>query len=153
MKAFFSSPAPNFKRWMTLCTLGVTLLVGLPLAAVAQDAVIPSTRGGSHDSHDSHRNHKKIFVNHTKWMVKYAESGRKGNYHPVPWVFSPNGTVRAGNLWQGVWHRKSKDTIRVVIRMNNSSATDRFDVQFTSSSEFTAYKNGRVYRYAVRKYR
>ena len=120
MKAFFSSPAPKFKKWMTLCTLGVTLLVGLPVTAVAQDAVMPSTRGGSHDSHDSHdshRNHKKIFVNHTKWMVKYAENGRNDNYHPVPWEFSPNGTVRAGNLWQGEWHKKSKDTIRVVIRM------------------------------------
>lgn len=156
MKAFFSSPAPNFKRWMTLCTLGVTLL-GLPVTAGAQDAVMRSTRGDSdslQDSHDSHRtqrNHKKIYVNHTKWMVKYAENGRNGNYHPVPWVFSPNGTVRAGNLWEGVWHKKSKDTVRVVIRMTGSSTTDQFDVQFTSSSKFTAYKNGQAYRYALRK--
>ncbi|MBE9229320.1 hypothetical protein IQ264_28345 [Phormidium sp. LEGE 05292] len=152
MKALFSSPAPNFKRWMTLCTLGVTLL-SVPVTAFAQDAVMPSSRGdshGSHDSHDSHNSHKKIYVNHTKWMVKYANNGP---FHPVPWEFSPDGTVRAGNLWQGEWQKKknSKDTIKVVIRMNNSSATDEFNVQFTSSSNFTAYKNGQAYRFAVRQ--
>lgn len=149
MKAFFSSPAPKFNQWMTVFSLGVTLL-GLPVTALAQDfapdtdTAIPSTESVS----VSHQKHGRIHVNHTKWMVKYADNGQ---YHPVPWVFSPNGTVRAGNLWQGEWHRKSKDTIRVFIRMNNSSTTDKFDVQFTSSSKFTAYKNGQAYRFAIRK--
>lgn len=147
MKAFFSSPAPKFNKWMTVFSLGVTLL-GIPVTAFAQDfaqdAAIQS------DSSASHQKHGKIYVNHTKWRVQYLENG---NFHPVPWEFSPNGTVRAGNLWQGEWSRKknSKDTIKVVIRMNNSSATDEFSVKFTSSSEFTAYKNGQAYRFAIRQ--
>jgi hypothetical protein len=151
MKAFFSSPAPKFNKWMTVFSLGVTLL-GLPVTAFAQDFApdFASDAETQSASGFSHQRHGKIYVNHTKWMVKYAENGRNGNYHPVPWEFSPNGTVRAGNLWQGVWHRKSKDTVRVVIRMTGSSTTDQFDVQFTNSSRFTAYKNGQAYRFAVR---
>lgn len=150
MKLFFSSPVPKFNKLMTLCILGITLL-GLPMTAVAQDAVMPSSRGDSHGSHNSHRTQRKIYVNHTKWMVKYAENGHHGNYHPVPWLFSPNGTVSAGNLWSGVWQRKSHNKISVFIKMNDSSATDKFEVKFISPSEFTAFKNGQPYRYAVRK--
>lgn len=151
MKPFFSSPVPKFNKLMTLCTLGVTLLVGLPVIAVAQDAVMPSSRGDSESLDSSHKTQKKIYVNHTKWMVEYAENGRNGDYHPVPWLFSPDGTVSAGNLWSGVWQRKSHNKISVSIRMNGSSATDKFEVKFINPSEFTAYKNGQAYRYAVRK--
>ena len=156
MKPFFSSPAPKFNKWMTVCALGVTLL-GLPMTAVAQDAVAQDavTQDGSSSSSvmtlDKGAGHRrKLYVNNTQWMVEYAENGRNGDYHPVPWSFLPNGTVRAGNLWQGVWRVKSNDTISVAIRMNGSSAMDQFDVKFISRSEFTAYKNGHAYRYGVR---
>lgn len=135
---------------MTLCTLGVTLL-GLPLIAVAQDAVMPLSRGDSESLDSSHKTQKKIYVNHTEWMVEYAENGRNGDYHPVPWLFMADGTVSAGNLWHGVWKRKSDNKISVFIRMNGSSATDEFEVKFISPSKFTAFKNGQAYRYAVRK--
>lgn len=145
MKAFFSSPAPKFNRWMSVGALGVTLL-GFPVMAVAQDtSAIASTQSATH------RRSAKIYVNHTQWRVEYAENGRNRDYHPVPWVFSPDGTVRAGNLWRGFWRIKSNDTISVSITMNDNSTTDRFDVKFINSSKFTAYKNGHAYRYGVRQ--
>ncbi len=150
MKLFFSSPAPKFKTWITVCALGVTLL-GLPVATVAQDAWDASVDTSSIRSAEN-KGRSRIYVNQTRWMVEYAENGRNGDYHPVPWLFSADGTVRAGNLWRGVWQAKSNDTISVVILMNDSSsAADRFDVKFTSRSAFTAYKNGSAYRYAVRR--
>lgn len=155
MKRFFSSPAPKFNKWMTVCALGVTLL-GLPMTAVAQDAVAQDgvTQDGSSSSvmtsDKGAGRGRKLYVNNTQWMVEIADNGRNGDYHPVPWSFSPDGTVHAGNLWQGVWRVKSNNTISVTIRMNGSSAIDQFDVKFISSSEFTAYKNGHAYRYGVR---
>lgn len=146
MKPFFSSPVSKFNQWMTVGMLGVTLL-GLP----AQEAVAQETSAIAEASSAVSKRHSKLYVNHTQWLVEYAENGRNGDYHPVPWLFSPNGTVRAGNLWRGVWHIKSHDTISVTITMNDGSATDTFDVKFISRSEFTAYKNGHTYRYGVRQ--
>jgi hypothetical protein len=145
MKPFFSSPVPKFSKWMTVCALGVTLL-GLPATVVAQEASVITSAGSAVS-----KRHSKIYVHHTQWLVEYAENGRNGDYHAVPWLFLPDGTVRSGNLWRGVWQIKSNDTISVTIRMNDSSATDQFDVKFNSRSEFTAFKNGHAYRYGVRR--
>jgi hypothetical protein len=94
MKLFMSSP-PSFNTWMSVCTLSVTLL-GLPMAAVAEEAcVITSARNVVCDRLAT------IYVHHTQWMVESAENGCNGDYHPVSWSFSPDGTVRAGNLWRG----------------------------------------------------
>ena len=144
MKPIFSSPVPKFSKWMTVCALGVTLL-GLPATAIAHEAcVITSTRNVACGTL------AQLYVNNTQWKVEFAENGRNGDYHAVPWLFLPDGTVSSGNLWQGVWQIKSNDTISVTIRMNDSSATDQFDVKFNSPSQFTAFKNGRPYRYGVR---
>ncbi len=147
MKPHVSLPIRStLKTWLTGCAFGVTLLGGLPLTALAQDATIlnqPETIASA--------SHARIYVNHTKWLVEYAENGRNGDYHAVPWLFLPNGTVRAGTLWQGTWQVQSPDTIRVVLRMNDSGAMDQFDVTFNSPFEFTAYKDGHAYRYAVRQ--
>jgi hypothetical protein len=145
MKSYFSAPAPKFNTWLTVCALGASLL-GLPIAALAQDAlVVPSTQGVLQASQP------KIYVNHTTWKVEPANSGQKRDYAPVPWEFLPNGTARSGNLWQGTWHLETNDTIRVSIQMNGSGATDTFLVKFKNSSKFTAYKNGTPYRYGVRQ--
>lgn len=147
MKPHVSLPIlPALKTWLTGCALGVTLLGGLPLTALAQDATMlnePETIASA--------SHTRIYVNHTQWLVEYAENGRNGDYHPVPWLFLPNGTVRAGKLWQGTWQVKSPDTIRVILHMNDSGAMEQFDVKFNSPFEFTAYKHGHAYRYAVRR--
>jgi hypothetical protein len=141
----FSSSALKFNTWLTVCTLGVTLL-GLPMAALAQDSLVaPSNQGVLQASHP------KVYVNHTTWKVEPANSGQKRDYHPVPWEFFPNGTARSGHLWQGNWRIETNDTIRVSIRMNGSAVTDTFLVKFKNSSKFTAYKNGSVYRYGVRQ--
>ncbi len=146
MKLFFSSPAPKFNTWLTVCALGASLF-GFPMATLAQDTLVaPSTQGVLHASQP------KIYVNHTTWKVEPANSGQKRDYHPVPWEFFPNGTARSGNLWQGTWQIETNDTIRVSIQMNDSSrATDTFLVKFKNSSKFTAYKNGSPYRYGVRQ--
>jgi hypothetical protein len=146
MKSCFSSANSKFSAWMSVCVLGLTL-VGLPATAFAQDAlVVPSTQSILHASRS------KIYVKHTTWLVEYAQNGHNGNYHPVPWIFSPDGTVRSGHLWQGTWERETNDTIRVAIQMNDYSGTaEEFLVKFTSPSKFTAYKYGQPYRYGVRQ--
>lgn len=145
MKPFFSSPVPKFNKWMSVCALGVTLL-GIPVAAVAQEACVITSARSVVCGRPA-----KLYVNNTQWRVEDAENGRNRDYHPVPWLFLPDGTVRSGNLWRGVWQIESNDTISVAIRMNDSSATDQFSVKFVSPSEFTAFKNGRPYRYGVRQ--
>ncbi len=146
MKTVFSAAMLKFNTWMSVCALGVTLL-GLSGAAIAQDVLVaPSAQGVLHASQP------KIYVNHTTWKVEPANSGQKHDYHPVPWEFFSDGTVRSGNLWQGKWQIETNDTIRVSIRMNDRSATtDTFLVKFKNSSKFTAYKNGSPYRYGVRQ--
>lgn len=93
--------------------------------------------------------HAKLYIDNSHWKVEGAENGRNEDYHPVHWSFLPDGRVYAGILWHGVWFKKSNNTVRLVIFHKNSQ-TDFFDVQFENSSEFTAYKEGRVYRYGVR---
>lgn len=145
MRALFSSPVSKLSIWMTVGMLGAALL-GLPMTAVAQEAASNSTNVEAY-----HSSHHKIYVNYTAWKVEYAENGRNGDYHPVPWMFYPDGTVRSGNLWQGKWQIETNDTIRVSIIMNGSGVTDTFLVKFKNSSKFTAYKNGSPYRYGVRQ--
>lgn len=143
MKAPFSSPVSKLSTWMTVGVLGVTLL-GLPMTAVAQRAASNST-----NVQPSHTSHRKIYVHHTNWKVEPANSGRKHDYAILPWVFSPDGTVYSGDLWSGHWHYLEPGKIRVNLTMNDGSR-DQFIVKFTSPHNFTAYKNGRDYRYGVR---
>lgn len=89
-----------------------------------------------------------LYVTDTKWMVEDAENGKNGDYHSVPWLFSEDGNVRAGELWRGVWQIKSFDTVHVVI-MDTNTLTDEFDVQFDSPSKFTALKNKSPYRHGI----
>jgi hypothetical protein len=93
--------------------------------------------------------HAELHTNNSHWKVESAENGRNADYHPVHWSFLPDGKVYAGDLWHGVWFKKTNSTIRLVIFHKNSQ-TDSFEVSFNSSSEFTAYKEGLVYRYGVR---
>lgn len=138
------SLAPKFNQVLTVCALGVTLL-GLPMATVAQDA----TSNSSGNVEALHSSKKKIYVDHTKWMVEPANNGRKHDYFPEPWVFMPDGTVRSAHLWRGTWHKQSHDTISVRIHMRDHSQ-DHFIVKFKNPFKFTAYKNGHAYRYGVR---
>jgi hypothetical protein len=135
---FFS----QFNRVFVACTLGATL-VGLPATVVAQDSVSTSVEA-------AHSSHRKIYVHHTEWMVQSVHHGHKQDYHPVPWLFMPDGTARSGHLWHGTWYKKSKNTINVSIQMRDRS-TDEFVVKFTSPTRFVAYKNGHAYRYGARK--
>lgn len=81
------------------------------------------------------------------WQVEGARNGKNRDYHPVPWTFSRNGTVHAGNIWRGLWERKSADRIRIIL-IDRKANTDQFDVSFTAGgTEFIAYKNGSHYRY------
>lgn len=92
--------------------------------------------------------HAELHVDNSQWRVEGAENGRNEDYHPVLWSFLPDGKVYAGDLWHGVWFKKSGNTIRLVIFHKNSQI-DNFDVIFNNPSEFTAYKEGQVYRYGV----
>lgn len=145
MKPFISFPVPKLNKWMTSCVLSTTLL-GLPMTAVAQEF---TTCVMTTDSSVVCGTHTFLQVGNTSWLVETAENGRNSDFHEVPWVFSQNGTVRAGDLWQGSWQVESEDTISVTIRMNGSSVTDQFTVRFHGSTNFTAYKNGRAYRYGI----
>lgn len=146
MKPFIAAHLTKLSTCLMLGALGVSL-VGLPTVTVAQDAV-----GTSESVHALHSSRRKIYVDHTKWLVEPAKNGHKHDYHSEPWVFSPDGTAHSGHLWHGTWHMKSHDTITVVLRMNDrSGALDQFDVKFKSPSKFTAYKHGRAYRYGVRQ--
>lgn len=141
MKLLSSS---KFSQALAVCALGVSLS-GLPTTVVAQDSI-----GTLASVEASHSSRAKIYVHHTAWMVEPANNGRKQDYHPEPWVFMPDGTVRSGHLWHGTWHKISKDTISVHIQMQDRSQ-DQFIVQFMNPFKFTAYKNGSAYRYGVRK--
>ncbi|MBL1173597.1 hypothetical protein [Pantanalinema sp. GBBB05] len=149
MKRFLTAPIAKFNPLMAVCALSLTTLA-LPIAAIAQDALqSPDTPAPMTIAHSR----QGIYVNNTQWLVEYADNGRNGDYHAVPWVFSADGTVRAGDLWHGVWKVKSKDSIHVSITMHDRHATmEHFTVKFTSPDQFTAYKNGHAYRYAVRQY-
>lgn len=142
MKSLLS--APKFNQLLTISLLGLTLL-GQPIKTFAQD--VESNTASVEAAHSSHR---KIYVNYTKWMVEPANNGRRHDYHPVPWVFRPDGSVYSGNLWHGNWQFRTKDTIHVVIYYPNHTQED-FVVKFTNPYKFTAYKNGSAYRYAVRQ--
>ena len=143
MKALFSSPVSKVSLWMTIGVLGV-ILSSLPLTAVAQKAASTSTNVEA-----AHSTHRRIYVHHTNWKVEPANSGRKHDYAPLPWVFAPDGTVYSGDLWSGHWHYLEKGKISVSLTMNDGSR-DQFIVKFTSPHKFTAYKHGRDYRYGVR---
>jgi hypothetical protein len=145
MKALFSSPVCKLSIWMTVGMLGASLL-SLPMTAVAQEAASNSTNVDA--AHYS--SHRKIYVRYTSWQVEPARSGRRHDYAPLPWVFSPDGTVHSGDLWSGHWHYLEKGKVRVSLTMNDGSR-DQFIVKFTSPYEFTAYKNGSPYRYGVRQ--
>jgi hypothetical protein len=81
-------------------------------------------------------------VNETSWHVATFEQGNVGDYHPVPWVFHPDKTVNAGNLWAGVWTEVGTDRIKIEIK----ATSDTFDVIFVSGRWFVAVKNGDLYR-------
>ncbi|MGI0488572.1 hypothetical protein ACN4EK_24440 [Pantanalinema rosaneae CENA516] len=180
MKRFFA-PIPKLNTLMAVCALSLTSL-GLPIAAIAQDSLqtpetpapitiaqdslqAPDTPAPMTIAQDSLQtpdapapmtiahSRQGIYVNNTQWLVEYAHNGRNGDYHSVPWVFSADGTVRAGHLWHGTWKAKSKNSIHVSITMHDRHATtEHFTVKFTSPDQFTAYKNGHAYRYAVRQH-
>ncbi len=143
MKAPFSSPATQFVMSLTAGALGLTLL-GLPLTATAQQSA-----SNSNTVEAAHTTHRRIYVHHTTWKVEPANSGRKHDYAPVPWVFMPDGSVYSGDLWSGHWDYLEKGKISVNLTMNDGSQ-DSFIVKFTSPHTFTAYKQGRNYRYGVR---
>ena len=85
------------------------------------------------------------------WNVAAVSNGMVGGYHPVPWTFTPNGTVFAGTIWSGTWTEQPDGSLAVSIR-HNSGGTDSFTVAMNpDGSGFTAYQNGQVYRSAVRR--
>ena len=88
-------------------------------------------------------------VNDTSWNVASFEHGELGGYHPVPWIFHPDKTVNAGNLWAGVWTEVGKDRISVAIALT-SGQVDRCTVIFVSPRWFVAVKNGDLYRLGKR---
>ena len=143
MKALLSSPVSKLSLWMTVSALGVTLL-GFPLTAFAQKEAMNSTNVEA-----AHSSHRRIYVHHTQWKVEPANSGRKHDYAPLPWVFTADGSVYSGDLWSGHWHYLEKGKISVSLTMNDGSK-DSFIVKFISPYKFTAYKHGRNYRYGVR---
>lgn len=143
MKTLLSSPAAKLVMGMTAGALGLTLL-GLPLTALAQQSASSSTNVEA-----AHTSHRRIYVHNTNWKVEPANSGREHDYAPVPWVFSPDGSVYSGDLWSGHWHYLEKGKISVSLTMKDGSQ-DSFIVKFTSPHKFTAYKHGRDYRYGVR---
>lgn len=91
----------------------------------------------------------ELYVDNSDWKVEEAENGRNEDYHSVLWSFLPDGKVYAGDLWRGVWFKKSGNTIKLVI-VHKNSRIDIFEVKFENPSEFIAYKEGQVYRYGVR---
>lgn len=73
-----------------------------------------------------------------------------GPVHPVSWTFHKNGTVNAGDLWQGRWKDTSRERITVTIRRKDGS-TDAFDVVFLTSDTFVAVKGkNALYRFGTR---
>jgi len=89
-------------------------------------------------------------VNNTSWKVAEFVNGVRGGFHHAPWIFSPDGFVRAPGFWVATWHHKKGNTINVSIIVNGKVA-DNFDVAFMNTRTFIAYKNGRTYRWGERK--
>ncbi|XZN93406.1 MAG: serine/threonine protein kinase [Microcoleus sp.] len=123
----------------SLVILGIMASLGILL--VPQQA--PMTR----DSSDVN----EIFsmVNNTLWRVGVEP----GFYHSVPWRFSADGTVSASNLWRGVWKKSNvrARSIEVHIIMYQNGDTDSFSVMFSPDGQsFTAFKEGKEYRFAKR---
>ncbi len=89
-------------------------------------------------------------VDESSWSVGSYENGVKGYPHPVPWSFHTDKTMNAGNIWKGTWREVEGNRINVTIVMRESSAKDKFEVNFLNSNEFIVFKNGRPYRWGQR---
>ncbi|MEG4803303.1 serine/threonine-protein kinase [Microcoleus sp. ARI1-B5] len=135
----FTNSKPTKVIFGSLVIFGIMASLGTLI--VAQQA--PMTR----DSSDVN----EIFsmVNNTLWRV----GAEPGFYHPVPWRFSADGTVSASNLWRGVWKKSNvrARSIEVHIIMHQNGDTDSFSVMFSPDGQsFTAFKEGKKYRFAER---
>lgn len=85
------------------------------------------------------------------WRVEDAANGRNGDFSPIRWQFSAGGTVNAPGAWRGLWERCGGDRIWVVL-IDGNADTDLFEVAFyRQGTEFTAFKNGRDYRYGEKE--
>ncbi|MEG4579783.1 protein kinase [Microcoleus sp. MON1_C5] len=87
-------------------------------------------------------------VNNTLWRV----GEEPGFYHPVPWRFSADGTVSASNLWGGVWRKSNVRARSIEVHIvYPGGGTESFSVMFSRDGQsFTAFKEGKEYRFAER---
>ncbi|UNU24864.1 serine/threonine protein kinase [Microcoleus vaginatus] len=87
-------------------------------------------------------------VNNTLWRV----GEEPGFYHPVPWRFSADGTVSASNLWGGVWRKSNVRARSIEVHIvYPGGGTESFSVMFSPDGQsFTAFKEGKEYRFAER---
>jgi len=87
-------------------------------------------------------------VNNTLWRV----GEEPGFYHPAPWRFSADGTVSATYLWRGVWKKSNVRARSIEVHIvHEGGGTDSFSVMFSPDGQsFTAFKEGKEYRFAER---
>ncbi len=88
-------------------------------------------------------------VDDSKWCVGSLESGRKTPPHPVPWHFSRDGQVSAGDLWSGLWRDNPNGGLDIIILASNGEG-DKFRVEFVSNDSFIAWKGDIIYRWGQR---
>jgi WSC domain len=88
---------------------------------------------------------------HGQWQVEDAANGKNKDYHAIPWSFTSERTVYAQGYWRGLWEPLDLYRIKVVL-MDKNANTDTFVISFSKNgTEFTAFKNGKPYRYGIRK--
>jgi len=83
-----------------------------------------------------------------EWRVEDASNGRNGDYHSTPWTFEGGGIVHAQPHWSGYWAPMADGNVFVII-VTRGRVVDSFRVVFDQGG-FTARKDGRDYRYAIR---
>jgi hypothetical protein len=84
----------------------------------------------------------KSLVNETEWQVGGIEGCRLGAPHPVPWVFHPDGTVQAGDLWKLKWWPAGENAVWV-----GRNGARGLRVVFLSPRRFVAFKGDELYRH------
>jgi len=83
----------------------------------------------------------------SSWRVEDAADGKNQDYHRTLWTFSSDGTLHGGRSWRGLWGRTGRNRIKVIL-MDTKANTDEFEIAFfNNGSEFTAFKNGKPFRY------
>jgi hypothetical protein len=86
------------------------------------------------------------YVDNTFWSVASFEGGKVGSYHPVPWIFKKDYTVRAEGHWTGIWSPIGENRLSVTIVSTSTGETDTCELEFVSPKWFVAIKNNELYR-------